>query len=65
MEEPTVKTTSAMIGNVPMIMFTEIVKGEHLDTQVKIGEHTICWITGSEREEFAEAINDVIDKYRI
>jgi len=36
-----------------------------LDTSVKIGEQTVCWITWNDKKSFVQELNDIISKYRI
>lgn len=40
-------------------------EGEFLDTRVTIDGQPLCWITWKDVDNFANEINDVINKYAI
>lgn len=54
------------IGDLQVIVISDIFKGEVLDTEIRATEQgVICCISGIECDNFINDINDVIKKYRI
>jgi len=54
------------IGNVKATLVAEHYPGEEiLDTEVKIGDQTLCWISWPKRQTFIDYLNEVIEEYRI
>lgn len=63
--EPKYQNSSASIGDL-QISF----KGENWgngleDTEVKIGDALLCWVTWENKKALVDELNAVIDKYRI
>jgi hypothetical protein len=53
------------IGNLPVKMISDFEYGGHMDTRIFIQGGTLCYIAGNDRERFINAINEVIQRYRI
>jgi|WetSurSiteA1Bulk_404760.scaffolds.fasta_scaffold624872_1 hypothetical protein len=53
------------IGNLAAILTSDYDAEQYLDTKVEIKEGTLCWIAGNTIQEFIDAINAVVTKYRI
>jgi hypothetical protein len=60
----TVKTFKSL-GYVTLEYISEVEAGIYYDTTVSIEGKAICAIEGNKLSEFHEAIEDVINKYRI
>ena len=62
-------TAFGRLGNLTLTLTSEVRDEQMLDTKVEIEAGTICWICGEDREKFAaelsEALNKIVDKYRI
>jgi hypothetical protein len=63
---PTYRKDQALLGEDANLFF----KGEnwgdgYKDTEVKIGDNLLCWITWDDKEAFIKELNQVINKYRI
>ena len=61
----TTNTIHVRIGDLTAQLYSEIVDNEILDTRVTIESGLICWVAGSERDNFIKALNEVISNYRI
>ena len=59
------KDSIAKIGKARVDLHSEIHFHEVLDTKVIIGGELLCTIEGSRIREFLEAMNKVIDEFRI
>lgn len=58
--------TKKDIGNLQIELRSEVDEnGKIWDTEVKIGEENLCWISGEQLVEFTEKFNELINNYRI
>lgn len=60
-----VKQEIKHIGKLQAVLTSDVYDGELLDTKVWVEEGVLCWVAGSDREEFIKELNEIIEKYRI
>lgn len=64
-----ISTAYGKLGHLTVTLTSEIVEDKLLDTKVEIEGGVMCWIHGADRELFAselsDALNAIVDKYRI
>ena len=66
MNNPRYITQDSFIGNAKIVFTGEQFTGlPILNTEVSIGEETLCCISWPQREEFIDKLNAIISEYRI
>lgn len=53
------------VGDLEVKATSDVFDGEILDTKIEIQGGTLCWVSGSVREEFLKKLNELIAEYRI
>lgn len=51
--------------NLSLSLTVEMDNGNEYDTRVQIEGGTLCWVSGPERHNFINELNELIAKYRI
>lgn len=65
-KEKDYKSSINPLGNTAITFKTEYLPGEPLlDTEVKISDEQICWISYPDKDAFYQELQAVINKYRI
>lgn len=65
-DEPRYFTENAPLGRINMTLRGEKYSGSPiLDTEVKIGDTVLCWISWPDKEDFIKKLNAVINEYSI
>lgn len=63
---PNTTTTHTVIGNGVLLSATsEWVNNKRMDTDIRMGSESLCWISGAEYEEFIAKLQNLINEYRI
>jgi len=60
-----VKKFTHFIGDLEFTLISDVYDGEIGDAEVKIGDKSLCWISGNERNNFINEFENLIAKYRI
>lgn len=59
-------TNSVLLGNEVVLTVTSEWEGtKRCDTHIKIGEDSLCWVSGAECGEFITKLQNLVNEYRI
>ena len=56
---------TAYVGDLKITLTSAVYDGEILDTKVELDGCYLCSVAGSQRDEFAAALAELVDNYRI
>lgn len=58
-------TRTKQIGYSEVVYESDVSDGQYLDTKVIVNDQLLCVIAGNTRLEFHEALNELINRYKI